>query len=466
MQKVVDKTSPKDIDEATITRVSGGPQGQRRVVMSKVFVLDTNKQPLAPVHPGRARHLLTSGQAAVFRRYPFTIILKYAASVSPESSYRLKLDPGSRTTGIALLHEQAGEVVFAAQLTHRGQAIKKALDDRRAIRRSRRNRHTRYRQPRFLNRRRKEGWLPPSLESRLANTLTWVKRLMRFCPISALSLELIKFDMQAMQHPEISGVEYQQGDLAGYEVREYLLEKWNRQCAYCGRKNVPLQVEHIQSRARGGSNRVSNLTLACEACNLAKGTQDIREFLIRQPETLRRILAQAKAPLKDAAALNTSRWALYRQLQVLGLPLEIGTGGRTKYNRVNRGLTKTHWVDAACVGASTPEALQVKGVCPLLIKATGSGTRQMCQTDKFGFPKQYRKRQKRYYGFQTGDMVRVHIPRGKHAGTYLTRITVRASGSFKFRTTQSEISCSYRYCTPIHRCDGYHYEYGSPGLGQ
>ena len=110
-----------------------------------------------------------------------------------------------------------------------------------------------------------------------------------------------------MDHPEISGMEYQQGTLAGYEVREYLLEKWKRACTYCGAQNVPLQVEHIQAKANGGTDRISNLCLACDSCNQAKGTQDIRVFLTEKPDLLGRILAQSKAPLKDAAAVNTIR---------------------------------------------------------------------------------------------------------------------------------------------------------------
>ena len=88
--------------------------------------------------------------------------------------------------------------------------------------------------------------------------------------------------------------------LAGYEVREYLLNKWERRCAYCSVENVPLQVEHIQPRASGGTNRVSNLCLACEPCNTKKGTQDIKIFLAKKPDVLKKILVQAKRPLKDA----------------------------------------------------------------------------------------------------------------------------------------------------------------------
>ena len=182
--------------------------------MSNVFVLDTNYQPLNSVHPGRARLLLSQGKAAVYRRFPFCIILKVVVDQPELADLRVKLDPGSKTTGLALVNDATGEIMFAAHLEHRGGAIKKRLDDRRAVRRSRRARHTRYRPPRFENRTRDSGWLPPSLQSRIANVLTWVSRLRRYCPITAISMELVKFDMQKMENPEISGVEYQQGTCA------------------------------------------------------------------------------------------------------------------------------------------------------------------------------------------------------------------------------------------------------------
>jgi 5-methylcytosine-specific restriction endonuclease McrA len=348
-----------------------------------VFVVDTNKTPLAPCHEDRARRLLKSGKAAIYRRFPFTIILKHAVENPQVPDLRVKLDPGSKITGVAVVDDKTGKVVYAAELAHRGQAIKAALDDRRAIRRSRRNRQTRYRKPRWLNRRRKAGWLPPSLQSRIANILTWVQRLARVCNITAISQELVKFDMQLMENPDISGVEYQQGTLAGYEVREYLLHKWERKCTYCGKENIPLQVEHIVPRAKGGTNRVSNLCLACEKCNLAKGTRDIKDFLKKKPDLLKKILSQAKAPLGDAAAVNATRWELFRRLQGFGLPIECGSGGLTKYNRTIRELPKTHWLDAACVGKSTPETVTIAGVRPLFIKACGLGCRHRCLPDKY-----------------------------------------------------------------------------------
>ena len=252
----------------------------------------------------------------------------------------LKIDPGSKTTGIALL--QNDKVVFGAELTHRGQAIKASLDSRRSIRRNRRSRHTRYRQPRFLNRTRLSGWLAPSLQHRVLTTMTWVNKLIRLVLITAISQELVRFDLQQMENPEISGIEYQQGTLLGYEVREYLLNKWERKCAYCNAQDLPLQVEHIFPLAKGGTDRVSNLCLACESCNLNKGTQDIELFLDKKPDVLKRVLALALRPLKDAAAVNSTRWALFNQLKETGLPVETGTGGRTKFNRTRLELPKSH----------------------------------------------------------------------------------------------------------------------------
>jgi 5-methylcytosine-specific restriction endonuclease McrA len=368
--------------------------------MSCVFVLDAEKRPLNPVHPGTARWLLDHRKAAVWRRYPFTIILKRAVLDATPESLRVKIDPGSRTTGLAVVDDATGQVVWAGELQHRGQRIREALQARRALRSNRRQRHTRYRPARFANWTRPEGWLPPSLGSRLSHVLTWVARLRRSAPITALSQELVRFDTQLLETPEISGPEYQQGELAGYEVRQYLLEKFQRRCAYCGATGLPLQIEHVVPKARGGTDRVSNLTIACERCNAAKGTWTASEF--GHPE----VQAQGQRPLKDAAAVNASRWALFQRLRATGLPVEVGTGGRTKWNRSRQGLPKTHWIDAACVGASTPEQMRMAGVRPLSITATGHGHRQMCGTNKHGFPIRHRARQKRFFGFQTGDMVR------------------------------------------------------------
>ena len=420
-----------------------------------VFVIDTNKQPLDPIHPGQARRLLKQKKAAVFCRYPFTIVLKRAVTQPVTQPHQLKIDLGSKTTGISIVQGE-GDVIWGAELTHRGQQIKKDLESRRAIRRNRRNRKTRYRQPRFFNRTRSKGWLAPSLQSRVQNTMTWVNRIKRFVPIAGISQELVKFDTQAMLNPEISGVEYQQGELAGYEVREYLLSKWDRKCAYCGEANTRLEVEHIYPRSKGGSDRVSNLALACHDCNQAKGNQDIKDFLQGKPDVLSRIRKLAKQPLKDAAAVNSTRYYLLARLKETGLPVETSTGGRTKYNRTRLELPKTHWLDAACVGVV--DKLRILTNQPLLIKAKGWGNRQMCTTDKQGFPKSHRTQCKAFFGFQTGDMVRATLPSGKFAGVHIGRLTVRASGVFELITPSGKVSpVRHKYCKAIHRNDGYSY---------
>jgi len=426
----------------------------------RVFVLDKNLKPLDPCHQARARELLDKGRAKVFRRYPFTIVLQdrvFEASVT--HSHRIKIDPGSKVTGIAMVQEETGRVTNALELSHRGQQIKNSLESRRSLRRGRRNRKTRYRKPRFLNRTRITGWLPPSLESRIANIETWVRRIRIVCPVTAVSQELVRFDFQQMQNPEISGVEYQRGELFGFEVKEYLLQKWNRKCAYCGVENVPFEIEHILARSKGGSNRVNNLCLSCHSCNQAKGNKPVEEFLKKKPEVLKRVMAQAKASLKDAASVNATRWELYRRFQSTGLSVEVGSGGRTKFNRKTRGIEKQHWTDAANVGASTPERLLLNGVKPLIVKAKGHGIRQRCGTDKFGFPIRHAPAQKFFMGFQTGDLVNAHVLTGKYAGNYTGRIAIRFKPSFKLTTGGKSFDVHPKYLRTIHKADGYEYTF-------
>jgi 5-methylcytosine-specific restriction endonuclease McrA len=295
------------------------------------------------------------------------------------------------------------------------------------------------------------------VKSRVDDLLTWVARLRRLCPIAALSQELVKFDTQALENPEISGVEYQQGTLLGYQIREYLLEKWGRQCAYCGKAGVPLQIEHIRPKSRGGTDRVSNLTLACDPCNHDKANRLIEEFLKHKPAVLAWVLAQARAPLKDAAAINATRWELFGRLKALGLPVECGSGGRTKFNRTRQGLPKTHWLDAACVGESTPDRLVIAGVRPLLIEARGHGMRQRCRTDRYGFPARHVDGRKSYLSFRTGDIAIAQVPAGKYRGRHVGRVQLRFRGYFQVGPTPVHP----RHLVAIHRADGYGYSSGA-----
>jgi 5-methylcytosine-specific restriction endonuclease McrA len=422
-----------------------------------------------PCSEKRARLLLERGRTRVHRMVPLTIrLVDRLQEDSTLQPVRLKLDSGSQTTGIALERVDASTgkvqrqavVLMRLELPHRGATIREALADRRSHRRLRRSRR-RYRAPRFLNRIRPPGWLPPSLQHRVDTTMTWVERLMRWAPVTDLSQELVRFDPQALQYPEIAGVEYQHGELFGYKVREYLLEQWGRRCAYCDAEHVPLEIEHIHPRSKGGSNRGSHLTLACRHCNERKHNRPVAKFLSKQPERLRRILAQAQAPLHDAAAVNSTRWPLWRQLVATGLPVEVGTGGRTKGNRHRWQISQTHGLDAACVGHV--DRLERWQQPVLTIQATGRGSDQRTRLNPYGFPREYLTRRKTVCGFQTGDLVKAVVTTGQKVGTYRGCVAIRASGSFHIQTEHGLVQgIQHRFCTLNQRADGYGYQWRQP----
>lgn len=438
-----------------------------------VFVLDKQGRPLMPCSEKRARLLLARGRARVHRVVPFVIrLVDRSRDTCVFQPLRVKLDPGSKATGLALVRDSdaidraTGDVHRAAvvlnmfELAHRGRQISEALTARRQLRRRRRGK-LRYRAPRFLNRGNKQrGWLAPSLKHRVDTTLAWVRRLQRWAPVTAISAELVRFDMQKLQNPEITAVDYQQGTLAGYELREYLLEKWSRKCAYCGAEQVPLQIEHIHPTARGGSNRASNLCLACEPCNRKKAAQPVEVFLARDPKRLAAILAQAKRSLKDAAAVNATRWALVAALQATGLPVETASGGQTKFNRCRLSLPKTHALDAACVGDVA--VVRTWRRPTLAVKCMGRGSYQRTRLDKYGFPRGYLMRAKQVHGFQTGDQVLAEEPKGKHTGVHVGRVAVRATGNFNIQTGNGVAQgISHRHCRIVQRGDGYGYTLNS-----
>ena len=435
-----------------------------------VFVLDRKGKPLMPCSEKRARLLLERRRARVHRVVPFTIRLVDRLQSDCElQPIRIKIDPGSKTSGLAVVREKEKDssrhetVIALLEIEHRGRRISEALTARRSMRRRRRGK-LRYRQPRFLNRTKPAGWLAPSLRHRVDTVMAWVQRIDRLAPVSALSSELVRFDTHALRNPEITGVEYQQGTLHGYEVREYLLEKWNRTCAYCGNSNIPLEIDHIKPKSEGGSDSVSNLTLACRACNQKKGASSIEKFLAKKPEHLARILAQARRPLKDAAAVNATRWALANQLKRTGYPVELSSGGRTKYNRNLMLIPKTHALDAACVGLVS--VLDNWRMPTLRVKCTGRGSYQRTRLDRFGFPRGFLIRHKAVHGFQTGDLVHAVVVKGKHRGEYIGRTAIRERGSFVVQTATGKIDgVSHKNCRLLQRADGYQYLFSKNTIG-
>lgn len=295
-------------------------QGRKAQIHPAVFVLDKHGTPLQPTTPARARRLLTQGRAVVHRHTPFVIRLKNrTVEESSVQGVELGIDPGSKHTGMAIFtttHMGRGTVrcgLYAIELGHRGEQIRGKLAQRAAYRRRRRTRNLRHRAPRFLNRARPKGWLAPSLKHRVDTVLSWASRLGRWAPITAVHIERVAFDTHVLSAGRpLEAAEYRHGTLYGCEVREYLLMKWGNACAYCGSSDQPLNIDHLQPRSRGGSDRVSNLVLACIPCNQAKGNHPVKDFLAHRPQVLATVLAQAKATLRDAAAVNTTRWALWR----------------------------------------------------------------------------------------------------------------------------------------------------------
>ncbi len=296
-----------------------------------VFVLDQRHQPLMPCSEKRARLLLGRQRAVVHRRAPFVIRLKDPTRAqSTVQPVALKLDPGSKTTGMALVRVQEGE----------------------------------------------------------------------------------------------EGEVHQRGELFGWEIRSYLLEKFGRRCVYCGRGQMAFEIEHVVPKSRGGSDRVSNLVLSCHECNEAKGNRTAAEF--GHPQ----VQAQARTPLKDAAAMNAARFALVATLRQVGLPLDTWSGGRTRWNRDRFGIEKDHCLDALCVGELA--GVELPALCILTIHTQGRGSHQRTNVDAVGFPRGYRTRQKRIRGFSTGDLVQAVVPAPlKTAGVRVGRVAVRKSGSFR-----------------------------------
>jgi 5-methylcytosine-specific restriction endonuclease McrA len=412
-----------------------------------VFVLDQKKRPLMPCTPKRARLLLARGRAVIHRVQPFVIRLKdRRVEDCVLQPIALKIDPGSKTTGMALARVEATEegkvhrALFLCEVGHRGHKVHDQKVKQANARSRRRSANLRHRAPRFDNRKVPEGWLPPSILSRVGNVVTWSARLSKWAPVSRIEVERVRFDTQLLQNPEIAGTQYQRGTLAGWEARAYLLVKYAYRCAYCSKADTPFEVDHILPRSRGGSNRISNLCLACHACNQEKGDKTAAEF--GHPE----VEAQAKRPLKDAAAVNATRFKVVEALPVFGLPISTWTGGRTKWNRAQFAVEKTHALDALCVG-------DLAGVRPgklktLSIKASGRGDHCRTNWTKHGFPRGYKMRQKQVHRVKTGDRVRAVVKASlKTAGIHVGRVQVRTSGFFDIQTHEKEVEgVNAKYC--------------------
>ena len=278
------------------------------------------------------------------------------------SKLQLRTNPGSRHTGVAVTRDYSDDsrdVLIALVINHRGRSIKLAMTKRAQNRRNRRQRKTHYRQPRFSNRTRQPDWLPPSLLSRLQNTLTWVRRLSSMLPIAKVHVETTVFDPQLLRDPEMQGKEYQQGPLYQTNLRAAVLHRDNRKCVYCGKSGQRnrLELDHAVPKSHGGADRYDNLLTACHDCNHRRGNQPLETWLKTPSQEAGRSAGRDWAKtLSDATHLNIILPRLLEELRQDGWsvhthsaridrrwPAAVRSGEvpayRRRRNRLSKGIT-------------------------------------------------------------------------------------------------------------------------------
>lgn len=303
-----------------------------------VYVLNENRQPLMPTeNHAKVRVLLKQGKAKVVNNCPFTIQLLYS-STNYAQSVTLGVDAGSKHIGLSATTED--KELYAADVELRNDIVK-LLATRRTNRRLRRNRKTRYRKPRFNNRKRDKDWLAPSIREKIGTHLKAVDDTCKLLPVSKIIVETASFDIQKIKNPDISGTDYQQGEQLGFwNVREYVLFRDGHKCQCCKGKSKDkiLNVHHIESRQTGG-NAPNNLITLCETCHTGyhKGT-------VKLPAKIKRGMK-----FNDAAFMGIMRWAFYGELKKRYPNVSLTYGYITKNTRIENGLPKEHYVDARCI---------------------------------------------------------------------------------------------------------------------
>lgn len=310
-----------------------------------VFVLDSNGHPLMPTtRHGKVRRLLKSGNAKIVKRCPFTIQLLYD-STHQTQAVSMGVDAGSRHIGISATTED--KVLYESVVELRNNIVD-LLSTRRELRRSRRNRKTRYRKPRFNNRRRPDGWLAPSVRNKVDTHLKAVENVCKILPVAHITVEVAAFDIQKIKNPDISGNGYQQGEqLNFWNVREYVLFRDGHVCQCCKGKSKDkiLNVHHIESRKTGG-DAPNNLITLCETCHTG-----YHKGHVKLPATICR-----GTTYKDAAFMGIMRWAFYNRLKDIYPDVKLIYGYITKNTRIQNGLPKEHYIDARCISGN-PKAV-------------------------------------------------------------------------------------------------------------
>ena len=306
-----------------------------------VYVISKNGQPLMPTgNYAKVRILLKNKKAKVIKRCPFTIQLAYD-STNYTQDITLGVDAGSKHIGLSATTKD--KVLFESDVELRNDIVD-LLSTRRQNRRTRRNHKTRYRKQRFNNRRRKDGWLAPSIQNKVNTHLTVIRRVHEILPITKIIVEVASFDIQKIKNPTISGTEYQQGEqLDFWNVREYVLFRDGHTCQCCKGKSKDkiLNVHHIESRHTGG-NAPNNLITLCETCHTGfhKGT-------VKLPKTIKRGMS-----FRDATFMGIMRLYFYNKLKEIYSNVNLTYGYITKNTRIENGLLKDHYIDARCISGN------------------------------------------------------------------------------------------------------------------
>ena len=315
-----------------------------------VYVLNIDGQPLMPTdRHGKVRHLLKDGRAEVVKCCPFTIRLLYDSTHYTQDIV-LGVDAGSKHIGLSGTTET--KELYASDVELRNDIVD-LISTRRQNRRFRRNRKTRYRKARFLNRLSdKKDWLAPSIRQKVDTHMTVVSRVCKILPVTKIIVETASFDIQKIKDPDISGTGYQHGEqLDFWNVREYVLFRDGHTCQCCkGKSKDPvLNVHHIESRKTGG-DAPNNLITLCETCH--KG---YHSGAVQLPKAIHRGMR-----FKDAAFMGVMRWNFYNKLKEIyelqGIEIRMTFGYLTKNTRIRHHLPKEHYIDARCISGH-PEAI-------------------------------------------------------------------------------------------------------------
>ncbi|HDK7176562.1 TPA: HNH endonuclease [Clostridium botulinum] len=300
-----------------------------------VYVLNNQGNPLMPCKSSKARKLLKQNKAKVIKREPFTIQLLYGSS-GYKQNITLGVDAGSKIMGLSATTEK--QELFSGKMELRNDIVN-LLSDRRQYRKSRRNRKTRYRKARFLNRVKfkNKGWLAPSIENKIQSHFNIVDKIYKLLPIKNIIVETASFDIQKIKNSNINGEEYQQGEQLGFwNIREYVLFRDGHKCCVKGCNNKILNVHHIESRKTGGDSP-NNLITLCEEHHKAYHKGKLKLNLKRGQK------------FKDATFMGIMRWTFYNRLKEIYPNVLMTYGYITKNTRIKNNLPKDHNIDAYCI---------------------------------------------------------------------------------------------------------------------